>query len=164
MKILRFAIFMVVFFIWLFAMGIVVASDADTYISAEIQAVCKKYGEEYAICPELLMAIIERESSGRSDVVSSAGCIGLMQINPKYHAERMERLGVTDLTDIDGNIHVGTDYLLELFKEHGDLYMVLMTYNMGEARARELCEQGKYSSYAVSIVERSAELEGLHGK
>lgn len=140
------------------------ASDNDTYLSEEIQNTCTKYGEEYGICPELLMAVIERESSGRADVVSSAGCVGLMQINPKYHTERMERLGVTDLTDIDGNIHVGTDYLMELFEEHGDLYMVLMTYNMGENRAEELYEQGKYSKYAVSISERSAELERVHGK
>lgn len=150
--------------VWIFLIMSITASDNDTYISEEIQTVCIKYGEEYGICPELLMAVIEKESSGRPEVVSGMGCVGLMQINPKYHTERMERLGVTDLTDIDGNVHMGTDYLVELFKEHGDIYLVLMCYNMGESRAKKLYEAGEYSDYAVSIAQRSAELEMLHGK
>lgn len=150
--------------VWIFLTMSITASDNDTYISEEIQEVCVKYGEEYGICPELLMAVIEKESSGRPKVVSSMGCVGLMQINPKYHTERMERLGVTDLTDIDSNVHMGTDYLVELFKEHGDIYLVLMCYNMGEHRAKKLYEAGEYSDYAVSIAQRSAELEMLHGK
>lgn len=149
---------------WFLSLGFVVASESDTYLSEDIQTACVKYGEEYNVCPELLMAIIEKESSGRQKVVSKAGCVGLMQINPKYHAERMESLGVTDLTDIDGNIHVGTDYLVELYKKHGDLYMVLMTYNMGETRASELFDKAEYSDYAISITERAAELERMHGK
>lgn len=87
-----------------------------------------------------------------------------MQINPRYHAGRMERLDVTDLTDIDGNIHVGTDYLAELFAEYGDIYLVLMVYNMGSTKALRLYENENYSNYAVSISERSHELEVLHGK
>ena len=71
---------------------------------------------------------------------------------------------ILSLKDIDGNIHVGTDYLVELFEEHGDIYLVLMSYNMGESKAKELYEQGKYSKYAISITQRSAELEVLHGK
>lgn len=140
------------------------ASDNDTYLSEEIQQTCIKYGEEYGICPELLMAMIEKESLGRPEVVSKVGCVGLMQIYPKYHQERMEKLGVTDLTDIDGNIHVGADYLSELFEEHGEIYMVLMSYNMGEGKANKLYEQGKISKYALSISERAEELERLHGK
>ena len=47
------------------------AKDSGTYLSEEIQESCVKYGEEYGICPELLVAIIERESSGRPDAESS---------------------------------------------------------------------------------------------
>ena len=140
------------------------ASDNDTYLSEEIQQTCIKYGEEYGICPELIMAMIEKESLGRPAVVSKVGCVGLMQIYPKYHQERMEKFGVTDLTDIDGNIHVGADYLSELFEEHGEIYLVLMSYNMGEGKANKLYEQGKISKYALSISERAEELERLHGK
>ena len=117
---------------------------------------------DYNICPELIEAVIERESSWRPDVVNGS-CIGLMQINPEYHAERMERLGVEDLLDPYDNILVGTDFLAELFREYGDIYAVLMYYNAGYDGLRAW-RAGEYSDYAVSVAERSAELERAHGK
>lgn len=123
-----------------------------------------EYGEEYNICPELLMAIIEYESRGQADA-ENGNCKGLMQINVKYHEERMERLGVTDIFDEHGNVYVGSDYLSELSRKYDDIYMILMCYGMGEERAKSLLKKGIYkSSYAVEVCERSAELERLHGK
>ena len=139
------------------------AAGKDTYISKEVQEACIKYGEEYSICPELLMAMCEKESSGRADAVNGS-CKGLLQVNENFHKERMERLGVTDLYDIESNVNVAADYLLELFEENQDIYLVLMKYNMGDAAAERLYEQGIYSKYAVSITERSEELERIHGK
>ena len=117
---------------------------------------------DYNICPELIEAVIERESSWRTDAVNGT-CIGLMQINPEYHAERMERLGVEDLLDPYDNILAGTDFLAELFREYGDIYAVLMYYNAGYDGLRAW-RAGEYSDYAVSVAERSAELERAHGK
>lgn len=117
---------------------------------------------DYNICPELVEAVIERESSWRPDAVNGP-CIGLMQINPANHAERMERLGVEDLMDPYDNILVGTDFLAELFWEHEDPYAVLMYYNAGTAGLRDW-RAGKYSDYAVEVAARSAELEREHGK
>lgn len=85
---------------------------------------------QYGICPELVEAVIERESSWQPDAVNGT-CIGLMQINPEYHMDRMERLGVEDLRDPYDNILVGTDFLAELFRAYGDIYAVLMYYNEG---------------------------------
>ena len=138
-------------------------SNKDTYISEEVQAACIKYGEEYNICPELLMAMCEKESSGKADA-KNGSCKGVLQVNEKFHKERMKRLGVTDLYDIESNINVAADYLLELFEENGDIYLVLMKYNMGDATAERLYEQGIYSKYAISITERSEELERIHGQ
>lgn len=138
------------------------AEEADTFISETAQQACIEYGEQYGICPELLMAIIERESCGQADVIGG-DCIGLMQINPKYHKGRMERLGVTDLFDERSNILVGADLLSELFEEYHEAALVLMIYH-GEKNAIKKAESGKISSYAESILERSAELERLHGK
>lgn len=138
------------------------ARPAETYISLEAQEVCAKYGEEYGICPELLMAIIERESAGQTDA-ENGGCKGLMQISDRWHMDRMERLGVTDIYDVDGNIHVGTDYLAELFEEYGEVTTVLMVYH-GERNAVEKSENGEISKYADWILTRSAELERRNGK
>lgn len=138
------------------------ARGADAYISETAKEVCIEYGEEYSICPELIMAIIETESRGQADEVGG-GCVGLMQINERWHKDRMERLGVRDLFDERGNILVGTDYLSELFEKYEDVYLSLMIYH-GESDAIEKLENGETSEYAEVILERSAELEKLHGK
>lgn len=137
------------------------SAENDTWISEEAQEQCITYGEEYGICPELLMAIIEQESSGQS-YAENGSCKGLMQVSEKWHKDRMERLGVTDI--FESNVLVGTDYLAELFAENDDLYWVLMAYNGGIDYANRMYEAEKYSRYAVSIANRSAELEWLHGK
>jgi len=135
----------------------------DTYLSDEIQEACVKYGDEYGICPELLMAIIEHESSGNPEA-QNGDCKGLMQINESYHSDRMESLEITDIYSVDGNIHLGADYLAELFEENDDLYLVLMCYNMGPGKAQTLYKQGKYSRYALAVSARSEQLERIHGK
>lgn len=121
--------------------------------------------EDYNICPELVQAVIEQESSWNPRAINGE-CIGLMQIDPSFHQERMDKLGVEDLTEPKGNILVGVDYLAELFEQHEDIYAVLMFYNAGYStkyglRAWE-CE--KYSDYAVKVAERSQELERRDGK
>lgn len=115
----------------------------ETDIPEEYQNYCIEIGKQYHICPELLMAMIEQESSGRADVVNETGDTGLLQVNPKWHKERMERLGVSDLTDPYSNILVAADYLEELFQESdGDIYLVLMKYNMKHGRAVSLVTEG----------------------
>ena len=149
--------------IMLFAPVIQVKAAEDTYLSEEIQEACIKNGEEYNICPELLMAIIEKESRGNPDV-ENGSCKGLMQINIIFQKERMKRLGVKDIFSVDGNIHLGADYLAELISENDDVYYVLMAYNMGSAKAKKLYEQDIFSKYAVSVSNRAAEIERAKGK
>lgn len=138
------------------------AEEDISELPEEIQETCNKYGEEYNICPELIMAIIERESAGNPDA-KNGSCNGLMQISDRWHTERMERLEVTDIYDIDGNIHVGTDYLAELFQEYGEVSTVLMVYH-GEENAVKKSKSGQVSKYADGILTRSAELERMNGK
>lgn len=135
----------------------------ETTISEEYQGYCIEIGKKYHICPELLMAMIEQESSGRAEVINSAGDTGLLQVNPKWHKERMERLGVSDLTDPYSNILVAADYLAELFQEsEGDIYLVLMKYNMRHDTAEDMFYTGKFSEYSVLVEHRAWELQQLH--
>lgn len=136
------------------------SAENDTWISEEAQEQCITYGEEYGICPELLMAIIEQESSGQV-YAENGSCKGLMQVSEKWHKERMDKLNADIYED---NVLIGTDYLAELFAENEDVYWVLMAYNGGIEYANRMYEEEKYSKYAVSIANRSAELERLHGK
>ena len=137
-------------------------NPADTWISKTAQKACVDYGNEYCICPELLMAIIETESSG-DPKAKNGTCTGLMQVSSRWHADRMKRLGIKSLYDENDNVHVGADYLAELIKEHGDVATALMLYH-GESDALSKADRGIISGYASKILRRSAALERLHGK
>ncbi len=140
-----------------------IRSDAvkEDAIYEYIENVCGAYD----ISPELVQAIIEKESGWEPDA-RNGRCIGLMQIDPAWHTKRMKRLGVTDLTDPKQNILVGVDYLHELFEEYGDLYAVLMFYNGGYSEKYGIgaYKNGRYSEYAEEIATRVMVLEMLHGK
>jgi hypothetical protein len=137
----------------------------DTYISEKIQNECIAVGEERGYCPELLMAIIESESSGRQ-YAENGSCKGLMQINMSNSdvVEYMDEQGYTDIFDIYTNIEMGC-YVLDQKREifGDDLYAVLMSYN-GSKNVGERIDNENYTDYAVHIVERSWELERIHGK
>ena len=138
------------------------ATTNDTCISNEIQSIVEDVSAKYNVCPELILAIIEQESSGNPNAVNG-DCKGLMQVSEKWHKDRMERLGVTDLFDPYGNILVGTDYFMELADEYDDLYLILMIYN-GTSDAFERAETYNWTEYAETIVKRTMELEEIHGK
>lgn len=150
-------------------------SDKCTYPSAEDEEVkellsyemrlqlhlfntCKKYN----VNPFLVIALIERESYYTADAVSKNGAIGMMQLVPKYHKERMERLNCHDLFDPFQNITVGVDYLAELFSMSDNTYWVLMAYNGWTDYADRMMNAGKISDYALGIVERAKDLEKLY--
>jgi hypothetical protein len=114
------------------------------------------YGND--IDPYLIFAIMEHESDFKADAMGDNGeSYGLMQVQKKWHAERMEKLGVTDLLDPQGNVKVGIDILQEYAGRNSDLYYVLMAYNGGEAYAKKYYETSP-SAYAVEITERAAQL------
>lgn len=137
----------------------------DPDIPEDIQDAAWKYGEQYNICPEFLIAVAKRESEFNPEAVNGS-CIGLMQVSLKWHTDRMERCQVTEeeMWTVDGSMHVAADYLAELFDEYEDAALVLMIYN-GDSRA-ELFAQGgcSMSSYASDILTYSKELEEKHGK
>jgi hypothetical protein len=102
----------------------------------------KDVSVKYNIEPELIMSMIEQESSFDPNCKTGV-CVGLMQINPKYHSDRAEQLGVTNLYDIHGNILVGVDYLAELISKHKDKTLALMCYNMDHKTAKRIYSRGE---------------------
>lgn len=127
-------------------------------LSAEMQQWIMSYSYERHISPFIVFAIIEKESDYDADAVGDAGeSIGLMQIQEKWHQERMEELGLSDLWDSQQNIQTGIDYLLELLDENPDMEWVLNAYNGGRAYADRKKET--HTEYATYILTRAAELE-----
>jgi Transglycosylase SLT domain len=105
-----------------------------------LQDVADEYGKDILkatldtnVSPALVLAVIGIESAGKSDAVSSAGAVGLMQLIPAT----AERFGVTDSTDPVQNIKGGVAYLDWLLNEFdNDPVMVLAAYNSGEGAVR----------------------------
>ena len=75
--------------------------------------------DEYGVDMPLVLAIIGQESNYRPDAVGDNGnSLGLMQIQPRWHQSRMDKLGVTDLLDPYQHVTVGIDLLAKLISEN----------------------------------------------
>lgn len=121
-------------------------------LPAEVQdciiAECEKHG----INPDIVIAQIKKESNFNPNNIGDGGnSFGLMQIQPRWHSKRMERLGCTDLFDPIQNVKVGIDYLAEKYREYGDIGLALTAYNSGSAR-------NGLNGYAVAVMESVGEV------
>lgn len=137
-------------------------SANENEVPEDVLASCVKWGAEYDICPELLEAICFNESR-YIPTVENGTCKGLMQINIVFFKDRIEKFKITDIYDIDSNIHLGADYLAELFNEYEDVGAVIGYYH-GEANAADKAMQGNLSSYTKKILKKAESLERSHGK
>lgn len=99
--------------------------DYDT--QAFLRAACDESGIDY----ELALAVVWKETTFRNIVGDGGNSFGYMQVQPRWHRDRMERLGVTDLMDPFGNFRVGCDYLAELLEKY-ELPVALTFYNTGK--------------------------------
>lgn len=132
-------------------------------VPEEVKQLSAEFGEQYNICPELIQAICFKESNF-DPRAENGGCIGIMQVNPAWHQDRMERLGITDLYDTAGNMLVGVDYLSELAGKYEDISIVLMLYNGDSDTEDVLNGTADISAYASEILAISEELERENGK
>lgn len=138
----------------------------DVPLNKELQLYIIDICEEKHIAPALVMAMIERESQYDVNAVGDNGnSLGLLQVQSRWHQERMDRLGCNDLLDPYQNVTVAVDYLYELFQKNPEVYWVLMAYNGGSAYASERMTTRNYSEYALFVANRAEELErSYYGK
>ena len=123
-------------------------NDEIPYMESYIIDKCKSLG----ISPNIIYSMIQRESNFDPTKIGDGGdSFGLMQVQPKWHSERMERLGFTDLLDPHQNIIVGLDYLEELMERYNyDLAKALTAYNRGHY-------DGFVTEYAISVMANAEE-------
>ena len=137
-------------------------------LNSKLQSWIFEYCDTKKISPCLVLAIIEQESECDPDctyITETEESVGLMQIQEKWHRDRMDRLGVTDLTDPYQNIQTGIDYLLELFETKPEVEWVLNAYNGGKAYADKMQEKKIDTDYSQKILRRATELErNLYGQ
>ena len=96
---------------------------------SEYNSLIQSAAVRFGVDVDLLHAVIKAESAYRSNAISPAGAVGLMQLMPAT----AKRYGVTDRYDPADNINGGTRYLrdlLEQFKHNTKL--AVAAYNAGE--------------------------------
>lgn len=134
--------------------------DAD--LQDHIIEACRIHG----IDPAIVLGMIQRETQFSPELIGDGGkSFGLMQIQKRWHEDRMEKLNVTDLMNPYQNVVVGIDYLAELLEKYdGDLEMALIGYNSGPTGAREdYFSKGIYSNgYSREVLANSEKIrEGM---
>ena len=107
----------------------------------------------HGIDPAIIMAMAYRESSYNANCIGDGGdSYGLLQIQPKWHSKRMQKLGCSDLLDPYQNVIVGIDYLCEqLARYDGHMGKALTAYNAGHYA-------GKVTNYANTVLAMAKEL------
>ena len=99
-----------------------------------------KYAGQYAIPREIVYAVMKTESGFRSDVVSSANAIGLMQITQDtfdwLKSKTGEDIDMRLLYDPEVNIRYGVCLLNLLYLEFGDWDLTFAAYNAGRGRVK----------------------------
>lgn len=130
----------------------------DIPLDTDLQDYIFAVSREYSVPAELVLAIIDTESSFDTHVVSESGCYGLMQLNAEYVT------GI-DLLDPYQNIRYG----VSLFREYADMYdgdfaCGLMAYNGGPWYADNLMAHGKYTTpYVEKVFEQWRYYESVRG-
>lgn len=136
-------ILMIIPFLLLVSLPVKAGSN-DTWIPQSQIDLCESLGAEYGICPELLEALIERESSGKMEA-KNGSCYGICQINGAvwgYEYDTEEK-----------QIRKACEMLLGYECE------------VDEALARYQGQRNpKYEGYVEKVLTRSHELEVIHGK
>jgi soluble lytic murein transglycosylase-like protein len=124
----------------------------DVPLDEELQLYIISEAEAHGIDPAIIMAMAFRESNYDPGAIGDNGnSYGLLQVQERFHKERMQRLGCTDLLDPYQNVTVAIDFLCELLNKYGDMGKALTAYNRGHYA-------GTVTQYAKTILVNAEEL------
>ena len=127
-----------------------VAQDA----TAGFVASAYRAGNEWQVDPLLILAVMAVESRYNPVAESNMGAKGLMQVMPKFHAEKLvEHGGESALLDPQINIQVGAQILREYLRRYGETETALQMY------AGAFDEPS--SSYAFKVLAERSRLEQI---
>ena len=127
------------------------SEDLQNYI----MDICGSYNVNHLI----VLGMIEQESMYDPVLIGDNGeAFGLMQIQPQWHQDRINRLGVTDLFDPYQNVLVGIDYFAEMVSLGNGIDWALMAYNGGPTYANNKTTSGEISDYVTSVFDNAGSI------
>lgn len=119
-------------------------------IPEEVQEICHEVGQEFNVCPTILLSLIYTESRG---IVTD----NLTQItNTKWFKEGMDACEVDEIKTPENNIRVCAYYIAKWCEESEDIFLAVDSWRYGPENA---AQRKKPSYYARTIVDRSARWE-----
>lgn len=126
----------------------------DVPLETDLQLHIIEQAESHGIDPAIIMAMAFKESTYRTDAIGDGGnSLGLLQVQPRWHSARMEKLGCANLLDPYQNVTVAVDYLCELLNRYnGNIANALTAYNRGSYT-------GTVTQYAKTVLAKAEELE-----
>lgn len=126
----------------------------DVPLEDELQLYIVRLCEEHHIDPAVVMGMAQRESQFTADAIGDGGdALGMWQVQPRWHQDRMDKLGATDLLDPYQCVTVAVDFLSELLDIYdGDIEKALTAYNQGSYK-------GIVSNYAKTVIENSENIK-----
>lgn len=111
-----------------------------------VELAWKEASRREGLAPELLIAIMQKESVFRPKVQNRYGAQGLMQVMRRWHSDKLH--ASESLFDPAVNVRVGTDILEEYLESYdGNLWKALAKYS------------GNSSGYAKTVINESRKLE-----
>ena len=120
----------------------------------EILNLIDKYSQKYNIDKNLVKAVVQQESGFKSNAVSQAGAMGLMQLMPST----AKGLGVRNPFDAEQNIAGGTKYLKTLINKYDSVKLGLAAYNAGSGAVQKYGGVPPYKetqNYVKNIIKKA---------
>jgi soluble lytic murein transglycosylase-like protein len=102
-----------------------VAQDA----AVEVVSAAFREGQRHGLDPTLILAVIAVESRFNPIAQSEQGAVGLMQIIPRFHMDKIAAFGVPSILLPEANIAIGAHILKEAIRRGGSDAAGLQLYN-----------------------------------
>jgi len=127
------------------------------------------HAANYDLNPALLAAVIEQESKFNATARSSAGAVGLMQLQPATAKGIAKYTGgskfvVSDLANPEINVRYGAWYLHHLLSKYHDERLALAAYNAGQQNVDRwlAADEGVQFAETRAYVNRVERLKGIY--
>ena len=126
----------------------------------EIESLLVAASARHGVPLALLRAVVAVESNFKSDAISRAGAMGLMQLMPGTAKD----MGVKNALQPEDNVNGGARYLAFLLKHFKDTTLALAAYNAGPGRVQRaggVPDIAETKAYIVNVLGLAQAYEGI---
>ena len=98
-------------------------------VTRDLVGAAHREGDRYALDPLLIVAVMAVESGFNPAARSDAGAMGLMQVIPRFHADKLSAANGASVFDPHVNIRLGASVLKDCIRRGGTEIAGLQRYN-----------------------------------